>query len=355
MRLTKTLLLILFINLIILDPGHMEPGQQQRSYSKQEIEKMRKKNLKKYPLPENAIELELKYSFPSEELLDRYVYLYGARFISKDPSENIYISNSRAHNLFKFDSSGKFLARFGRKGQGPGELDGPFRIMVTEDYIIVHENGNRRVQFLDKKGRYVKSFKTFKTYLDMSMNNDGLIFATPILMSEKSYLIDVLTQDGKLLYSFGKPKALDCTEVKLAFNNKRELLVAFEHFPIVRKYSEKGELLAEYKIDYKIMNYKEKINLKRINSLSKGRNRGYAVIIDAIRPSEEGFYVLHQALRTEILEFDKDGDLINTYWHDDVESYTSDFLIQNKGDEKIFHVLKVSPENRIDVFALKNQ
>jgi hypothetical protein len=334
-------------------------SEQQKS-SDEDYQAMMWKNwLKDNPPPKNALKLELKFSFPSEKLAEKDIYLWGPRSMNSDSSRNIYVSDSQANQVFKFDSSGNFLFKFGRKGQGPGDLQNPHNVLITKNFIIVNDIGNNRVQLFDKNGSYVKILTLNKFYWDMANNEDSLIFAASHIMDAKSPIIDVFTQDGQLLYSFGKPKEFkyswdQLNDVKLAVSKKRELFMAFIHFPVVRRYSSKGELLAEFRIDQKMMNWKEKMNLESISSGSRGA--GFMVIIMSIRAAENGFFILHDGPRIDILEFDNEGKQIVAYWIEK-QSYkegAKDFLVQNQGSEKLFYLLKDYPENRVDVFMQKH-
>ncbi len=321
-------------------------GSKQESEEEKKFAKIYKKWRKEYPLPKNATELELKSSFPSEDLIEKDIYLWGAHFIANDSFGNIYVSNRKAHCILKFDPSGHFLQKIGRKGQGPGELMELGRIMTGTDFLAVHDRMNRRIQFFDQKGNYVKSIKLIKTLRDMTINEEGLIFAAPILMTSQMPLIDVLSQDGKLLYSFGKPIRFKrnwdhLSGVVLDLNKKGELLMAFRHLPIVRKYSVKGELLAEYQIDH--FKWKEygKENRKGVS-----RQGGYFNTIKKIKGSDEGFYLLSVVPRIEILEFDKNGKLIMDYWHLGFSylSATDDFIVQKRHNENIYYILQERSE-----------
>lgn len=333
-------------------------GSKQESEEEKKFAKIYKKWRKEYPLPKNATELELKSSFPSEDLIEKDIYLWGAHFIANDSFGNIYVSNRKAHFILKFDPSGHFLQKIGRKGQGPGELVEPGRIMTGKDFLAVYDRMNRRIQFFDQKGNYVKSIKLYKTFRDMTMNEEGLIFAAPILMTSQMSLIDVLSQDGKLLYSFGKPIRFkrswrQLNAVTLDLNKKGELLMAFRHFPIVRKYSDKGELLAEYQIDH--FKWKEygKENRKGVS-----RQGGYFNTIKRIKGSYEGFYLLNVVPRIEILEFDKNGKLIMDYWHLGFSylSATEDFIVQKRRNENIFYILQQRSEgNKVCIYGQKQK
>lgn len=74
----------------------------------------------------------------------------------------VYISDFRAHNIKKFDSSGRYLKAIGRKGQGPGEFNMPFGIAVTNERLIVWDMGNRRLCALTPNGEFIKSVKIFR-------------------------------------------------------------------------------------------------------------------------------------------------------------------------------------------------
>lgn len=136
------------------------------------------KNTKQKEIKE--YELELKFSFPSEDIEKEDICFFGASHICSDSSGNIYISDSKARNIFKFDSFGNFLIRIGREGQGPGEFNNPRRIRISHDLLIVSDNNNRRIQFLDKNGIYINGIKLKgMAPWDIAVNDNGLVFVAP--------------------------------------------------------------------------------------------------------------------------------------------------------------------------------
>ncbi|HSG82417.1 MAG TPA: hypothetical protein VLC48_09210 [Gemmatimonadota bacterium] len=57
----------------------------------------------------------------------------------------IYVAAFQANEIRVYDESGAFLYRFGRKGGGPGELDGPCCLALAPDgRLWVRDNGNAR-------------------------------------------------------------------------------------------------------------------------------------------------------------------------------------------------------------------
>ena len=317
-------------------------------------------NFKEYPLPENAIELELKFFFPTKEMEEEDIYLWSPVRIVQDSSGNIYVSDQKRHAVMCFDSSGKFIRKIGQQGQGPGDFSTPGDVFVTKDYLVVRDIGNSRFQYLDLEGKYLRSFKFFKIYASFVINENDLVIGA--LFPHSSYnvrnLIDVLSPEGKLLYSFGEPLiykdiSVTLSNVKLGLNKKGELLVAFHYFPIVRKYSQKGELLAEYRIENKTMNDIEKFN-KKMNLIRPKQRVPYYLCIFDIQVVDDALYLFHYdgASRFEILEIDQDGKTKNTYYWK-TEGYTSrEFLVRKNGGEKIFYILN-STQDRIDVLSQK--
>jgi len=311
------------------------------------------------PLPENAIELETKFSFNSLDLQHPVQ-------MANDTSGNIYFTDETRNVVLKFDSSGEYLCQFGKRGKGKGEFLIPQNILLTKDFIIVHEIKNRRIQFLDLEGNYIKSFKIYKKNVyDIAINENGLLFVAKSLRDKDTSLVDVFSPRGKLLYSFGKLffgyfsayGNHPLNSRKLALNKKGELFVASAYFPIVRKYSQKGGLLAEYKIENNIMLAKEKMNLKLLGKARRTKlHSAYAKTIIAIKIFENKIYLLGNYPRLEILEINEEGKIEATYWKDcDVLYKPSDFLVQKIGNQKRFYVLQSAPDRNVDVFGQKHK
>jgi len=310
------------------------------------------------PLPKNAIELEQMFSFSPLEM-EHPVEM------ANDSTGNIYITDDKRNVVLKFDSSGHYLHRFGQRGKGKGEFPIPQNILLTKDFIIVHELKNRRIQFLDLDGNYIKSFKIYKKNInDIAINDDGLLFVAKSLRDKDTSIVDVFSQEGKLLYSLGEPVFTyfsaygfhPLNSRKLALNKKGELFVAFTYFPIMRRYSQKGELLADYKIENDIMKAKEKLNLKLLGKSRRTKlHSAYAKAIIAMKAFKGKIYLMGNYPRLEILEISEEGKIEVTYWKDCDALYRPiDFIIQKINGQKRFYVLQSNPDIAVDVFVQKH-
>lgn len=273
------------------------------------------------------------------------------------PNGNIIVNDQKVNQLFMFDDQGNFIKKIGRAGQGPGEFGNPFCMTTTSDSIIVADNSNMRIQYYDLDGNFIRDFKIFKALIDITVNTEGLIYAAPLRINPEYSLVDVLDKNGKLLTSFGKARfgekstSFISNMVKISMNNKNDLYLAFNSFPLVCKYSADGNLQTEFKLEHKVLKELEKENKDRL------KNRGNLMrVLYAIRSNQNGFFILFGWPRTQILEYDPEGRLVNEYYYEDknYETLFSDFIIQENGEEKIFYLLKRAPEKKIVIFRPKN-
>jgi len=72
----------------------------------------------------------------------------SVRSFRVDHHGNIYVLDSRARKLIKFDAGGNILFSIGQKGQGPGEFMAPTMMELgKQDSILVYDVGNRRLSY----------------------------------------------------------------------------------------------------------------------------------------------------------------------------------------------------------------
>jgi len=118
--------------------------------------------------------------------------------VTADNEGNLYVVDYHAHNIKKFDSSGKFLKLLGREGEGPGEFIGPYRITFAEDKLVVYELSKRRLNTIDTDGNFINN-----AMMEISEGSLRGIRAFPngniLVRKEKTYLwYEVRPQDCKL-------------------------------------------------------------------------------------------------------------------------------------------------------------
>ncbi len=100
------------------------------------------------------VSLTLVRTIGELEAQDENAAFYLPSDIAADTEGNIYILDSGNHRIQKFNPQGKYLATFGRKGQGPAEFYFPRSLDVDEKgFIYVCDPQNKRIQILMPDGK----------------------------------------------------------------------------------------------------------------------------------------------------------------------------------------------------------
>ena len=87
---------------------------------------------------------------------DNYRF-YRVRGIALDSKDNIYVVDMGNYRIQNFNQMGQYLQTIGRKGQGPGEFQGPLGICVdVQNNLYVLEY--KRMHIFNESGEYQRSF-----------------------------------------------------------------------------------------------------------------------------------------------------------------------------------------------------
>jgi sugar lactone lactonase YvrE len=99
------------------------------------------------------------------------------------PNGNIFITEGHSggtpgnHRVSIFDKGGKFLKSFGKLGKGNGELDAPHTIaMDSRGRLFVGDRNNNRIVIFDQEGRYIDQWKQFSRPSGITILADDTIF-----------------------------------------------------------------------------------------------------------------------------------------------------------------------------------
>lgn len=307
-----------------------------------------RKTIRKYPVVKGAIQLEKIGAFPSLGDENKGDYLWNAERMSGNRTGEIIVADKRACKIFVFSSAGRIEYKWGRRGQGPGEFQNPYSLAANGKSLVISDTKNMMLSFFDFSGKFMRGINMFKAYYDIALNQEGDLYAAPLRTTKEAPLIDVLDENGRLVNSFGQPLQgagedwLLSNFVIIDLNEDSDLLVAYQHHPVVSRYSKSGRLIGTYHINHNIMKDDDGYNQKR--SIRSGILR----VIYAIRAARDGFFVLHSYPRIEIMEFNYRGELINDYYFE--ESYDSlfaDLVVRTENGHKVFYVLQTSPRNEI--------
>lgn len=88
--------------------------------------------------------------FPESRELNLPTFSLG---LAVDPKGFLYIPDTRRHRIIKCDFNGKILAKWGKKGEGLGELMYPQGVLVDDQgRLFVADTGNSRIQVFSSDG-----------------------------------------------------------------------------------------------------------------------------------------------------------------------------------------------------------
>jgi len=221
-----------------------------------------------------VVKMNLKGYFPSDQEDNEKVFLAQPMALARNAKGNIYVYDYKWNTISIFDSEGKFISKTGKRGQGPGEFQSVRRVLPDGENIIILDSMKHEICHLDSKGKYLKSFKTFKSYNDFAIDHNGRIYCAPLASSVNPFLVDVLDESGNLLYSFGTPirkfeKFSDSflNNTKIVCDGK-SITILFITIALVQQYDLNGKLVREctFKELPDIKNKEEKMNLNQIKN-----------------------------------------------------------------------------------------
>jgi len=136
-----------------------------------------------------------------------------------DSENSLYVLSSRTEkdSIFKFDSNGKLISTFGRKGEGPGELIRPESLLVgARDEIAVAVGRVNKLSIFSKDGKLIKE-KKYNLY------KGNVLGAYPL--ENDQYLV--------AMHEYPTKKNGFCTQYYLSLcNNELEELKEFDRVQI---------------------------------------------------------------------------------------------------------------------------
>ena len=136
--------------------------------------------------PKTPVPLEGMPSHPvlKEDLIigraraDQTFVFSSVRWLGVDDKKNIIVYDGKEVRFKVFDKNGISTRKFGKKGQGPGEIMSPMGIgMVDHKLITVNDSGNNRFAYYSMTGECMKETNRGKHRLFQGLaDQDGNIY-----------------------------------------------------------------------------------------------------------------------------------------------------------------------------------
>jgi DNA-binding beta-propeller fold protein YncE len=115
------------------------------------------------------------------------------------PDGEVYVADGYGNSrVAKFESDGKFIKDWGKKGKGPSEFKIPHVVFLDEgNRVLVGDRENKRVQIFDRAGKLLDTWKGTGAPYGLAIHKDRVYLADGVKGT-----IRVLDKDGKLLTSW---------------------------------------------------------------------------------------------------------------------------------------------------------
>lgn len=136
----------------------------------------------------------------------------SAEAISTARDELIFVSDSRANQVIKFNSKGEQINSVGGSGFGQNQLNKPMGIDASNGLnVFVCDNMNNRIQKYDINLNYISAFD-FNTYNVTALNSDKIFYPSSLAFLSTS---EIFVLADATVYKIVKMKSFD--EVSLLF------------------------------------------------------------------------------------------------------------------------------------------
>ncbi len=218
------------------------------------------------------IKLEADQNFGRET--DWNTLLYDFRFdLLYSPQGDLFVAFKPDHCIYKFNPEGKCVAKFGQKGQGPGDFYYPGDLSILDNrHLVIGEYASmRRISLFDFDGNFIRPLKTENSTLSSTAlkngkiayttskfgpgENSSQIFTTVIIIK------DVKTGREKTVYEINREEKHTILEGGRRFSSLEEsgeviikqtrdgnLLAGLTTSPELKLYSPEGELLQAFRL-----------------------------------------------------------------------------------------------------------
>lgn len=132
--------------------------------------------------------------------------------VALDRRGRVYVADAQTRRVTVFNADGSFRAAVGRRGNGPGEMQTPWKVAVdAHDSLFVYDLNNARISVFDPQLRFRRDFRIPPNWLVNSLGflPDGRLLVAAYGRGEAAPL-HVLARDGRRLSSFGpRPQGRD--------------------------------------------------------------------------------------------------------------------------------------------------
>ena len=151
------------------------------------------------------------------------------------PNGSIYIASSLDHCVRMFDPTGKFIKKFGKKGQGPGDLTNPGSLSILdENILVIGEYATLlRISLFKLDGTFIKIIKTRSScYRPVALSEGKIAYLAMHYGPEKNSSQDIRKEIKILDINTGEESVVDKFDHVFKYRtNSRGAMTSDDAFP----------------------------------------------------------------------------------------------------------------------------
>jgi len=241
--------------------------------------------------------LEEKFTIDTENDAVAEIGLTNIFDIEVDSEGNIYLLNRNTNDnlIFKFDKNGDFLTSFGKRGQGPGEIERPTYISINskDEIITIGSRNIQRVLLLlfDKEGVLIKKIPmpikgSVSQFFQMKNNNFVLEYYRSLQNNKEFFgetCISLFNPQGKEIKNIGRYKKQNMNVIQRVSGIPNQFVwnASSEHIYFgetekgyeISVFDESGNLFRNITKKYKPVEVFEEYKKSLLNSLENPESR----------------------------------------------------------------------------------
>lgn len=141
----------------------------------------------------SATQLILEEEFTLGQGTDESTFAQLAYF-AVDNEGTIYALDSKDCLVKVFNNQGKFIRHFGRKGQGPGEMNIPTGIHLTfSGEIMIEDPMNQRLVYFTPDGKFLRTMSTVKVLglAGLILDSKGNMIGRQIVLADNKMVWEI--------------------------------------------------------------------------------------------------------------------------------------------------------------------
>ena len=121
------------------------------------------------------------------------------RSVQVDEEENIYVLDSKEVCVKVFDKNGRHIRTFGKRGQGPGEMQSPTRMYLTAGKeLLIYDAMNRRLSYFSLEGECLRETSTGKYNFSRAIPDSKGNIITQLVVFGDNYVNEIKKFDSNL-------------------------------------------------------------------------------------------------------------------------------------------------------------